>query len=313
MTKPDHKTRNFLFTINNYTKEDLTQLHTIGSLLDRHRYLCFGLEIAPETGTKHIQGYIQFKEAQRYTFLQNYFNLQRDGEMLRFHIEPANGTPQQNIDYCSKDGDFYHYGEPLSQGARTDLIAIKQEVSENPRNIKRIVEEYGNNYQQVRYAETLLPYYFKPRDLNYPPCVLWIFGPSGIGKTKVVYDNFTDVCSVSSYAWLGTDYLQNTCLLLDDFRMHDLEFHTLLKLTDRYPFTLEYKGGQIPLNSPYIIITSPNSIEATFASSTESLFQLQRRITQVNLGLVEDISSLNLKNIDEEYIHRPVNDKNDVW
>jgi hypothetical protein len=54
MDKKDLKTRNYLYTINNYTKKDLKKFIKLAESLEKHRYVCFGLEVAPTTGTKHI-------------------------------------------------------------------------------------------------------------------------------------------------------------------------------------------------------------------------------------------------------------------
>ena len=301
------KSRNYIFTINNYDESDLVRFQQLSASLEKHRYICYGLEIAPTTNTKHIQGYVQLLTAQRYTFLHNYFNFQRDGQTLKFHIDIANGTPEQNKKYCQKDGDFYEYGEPVTQGARTDLLEIKKCITANPKDIKSVIDEYGNSPQQIRYAEILQPYYLSPRDHNVAPKVYWIFGKSGIGKTSLVYKSFTDVCSVSSYDWLGTGYNQNECFLLDDFRKDNLSFETILKLTDRYPYTLYYKGGQIPFNSPFIVFTSPKSISETFRTSDEDLTQIKRRIKEINLDIIPDQVLIDLSNLDEKYIWTSVN------
>ncbi len=313
MTDNSFKTRNYIFTINNYSDGDLENFYKLAASLERHHYICFGLETAPTTGTKHIQGYVQLNDAQRITFLQNYFNFQRDGEVLKFHVEIANGTPEQNREYCKKDGDFYEFGQPTTRGMRTDLINIKKMIIDTPKNIKGVIDEYGNSPQQVRYAEMLRPYYLPHRDQNVPPRVFWIFGPSGIGKTSLVYKNFSDVCSVSNYDWLGTGYNQNECFLLDDFRRENLNFEDVLKLTDRYPFMLYFKGGQIPFNSPFIIFTSPKSINDSYRTTDEDLSQLHRRIKEINLGALNEQAGIDLKNLDEKYIWRGVNDYNRDW
>jgi hypothetical protein len=309
----DIKSRRYCYTIHNYTKKDLKRFHKLAESLEKHRYICYGLEVAPDTGTPHIQGYIELNSAQRLSYLHNYFNFTRNGEMLKFHIDIANGTAEQNRKYTSKENDFYEFGEPIKQGERNDLREIKEKIKENPKELKSVIDELGNNYQQLKYAESLPKYYLCNRNPNNPPTVYWIFGSSGVGKTKLVSDSFDDICYVSSYKWLGTDYNQNECFLLDDFREFDLPFNTILKITDRYPFTLEFKGSQIPLNSPYIIFTSPKSIEQTFLTTKEDLKQLHRRIVQINLDTADNIDDIDLKNLDKKYIYNLVKNDEDDW
>lgn len=308
----DIKTRRYCFTIHNYTEKDLKRFHKLAESLEKHRYICYGLEIAPDTKTPHIQGYVELDIAQRFTFLHKYFNFKKDGKVLKFHIEIANGSSDDNKKYSKKDGYFFEFGVPMTQGTRTDLKEIKQRIKEDPKKIKEVIDECGNNLQQIKFAQSLQPYYFQDRDPNNPPTVYWIFGPTGIGKTKLVYDTFDDVCSVSSYDWLGTGYNQNECFLLDDFREFSLPFEQILKLTDRYPYMLFFKGSQIPLNSPYIIFTSPHSIDHTFISVKEDLRQLKRRITEIDLESVENMEKIDLRNLDEMHIYKGAeNDRDD--
>ncbi|MFZ4500388.1 MAG: hypothetical protein ACOYMZ_02695 [Minisyncoccia bacterium] len=310
MSDTPNKSHRYCFTIHNYTKVELKNFHKLAEALEKHRYISYGLEIAPENKTPHIQGYVELKTAQRYSFLHNYFNFKRKKEVLKFHVEIANGTAEDNKKYNSKDGEFFEFGESTTQGTRTDLKVIKEAVKANPKNLKGTIDEHGNNYQQIKFAESLTKYYLENRDPSAPPIVYWIYGSPGIGKTRMIYRNFKDVCPVSSYNWLGTDYAQNECFLLDDFRRDDLPFNTVLKITDRYPFTLEFKGSQIPLNSPYIIFTSPKSIEETYHFSGEDIKQLHRRIIQIHITDESEAENIDLKNLDPKYIHKAVNDYN---
>lgn len=307
MKKDNIKSRNYCFTINNYRKADLKHFHKLAEGLSKHRYICFGLEEAPTTGTKHIQGYIQLKDAQRLTFLHQYFSFMKDGKVHKFHIEIANGTPAENKQYCQKQGAFFEFGEPVTQGARNDLSEIKEKVKSDPKNINAIVDEHGNNYQQIKYIQTLQPFYLPQRNPDTPPIVFWIFGPSGVGKSRLVYDTFStaNVCNVSSYRWPGNQYVQQDCLLFDDFRKGDMPFHTILKITDRFPFTLECKGGHIPLNSPFIIFTSPHSVDETFEASGEDLQQLKRRMIQIHLDSKERAGEIDLRNLDPKHHYNP--------
>jgi len=286
---------------------------TLAKSLEKHRYICFGLEVAPTTGTKHIQGYIQLNIAQRLTFLHTYFNVKREKKTLKFHVDIANGTPAQNKTYCEKDGDFHEFGEPMTQGNRTDMTEIKNSIKDNPKDLYKIIDEQGNNLQQVRFAQVLQAVYLPKRNPKEPPTVYWIFGKTGIGKTKLVSETFENICHVSSYKWLGTDYCQDECFLMDDFRPNNLDFETILKITDRYPFTVEFKGSQIPLNSPFIIFTSPKSINQTFINTEEDLKQLKRRLTEIDLNSVENITEIDLRNLDEKYIYKDVNDATDTF
>jgi len=287
------KNRNYVFTINNPTKKNIAQLDKLGASLADHSYIIYGIETAPTTGTVHIQGYIQLLQPRPFLWLQKYFNLKHRNKLIRFWHEPAIGSLSDNKKYTSKSGDFREFGTPKEQGKRTDLSEIKEKILLNPKDLNKIVANDIQNYQQLKFAENLQKYFFKNRDVAMAPRVYWIYGSSGIGKTKLVYDSFDSICSVSDYQWLGTGYQQQECYLLDDFRSGDISFNTLLKLTDRYPYQVFFKGGSMPFNSPYIVITTPKNIKDTFGimAETEELLQLYRRVMEIDLA-EQKISSI---------------------
>lgn len=306
MEKKQLKSRRLCFTIPNYTQEDLERFHKLAESLEKHCYICYGLETAG-TGLPHIQGYIELNTSQRYAYLQKYFDFKKDGELLKFHVETANGTAEENKEYTKKEGSFYEFGEPRKQGTRTDLSEIKEAVKTAPKDLPKIIDELAQNNQQLKFAENLQRYYLSHRDPAVPPKVYWIHGKTGVGKTLLVYRSFVDICSVSDSNWIGTGYSQNECLLFDDFREGNVPFEKLLQITDRYPCTIFFKGGSIPLNSPFIIFTSPESINNSFhwSHGSENLRQLNRRIIEIDLDLVEDVLAIDLRNYPSSAILPP--------
>lgn len=106
------RSRAWLFTINNYDDGDLPQYRPADQV-----YLCYQKEVAPSTGTPHLQGYVYYGNPVRMGTVKDHLGYQTA------HLEKANGTPQQNRTYCSKDGgrDFVEFGTLPSQGKRTDI------------------------------------------------------------------------------------------------------------------------------------------------------------------------------------------------
>ena len=78
--------------------------------IPKTRYGICGVEIAPETERIHWQMYI---------YLENGRSLESMIKDLNpRHVEVARGTPEQNIAYCKKDGNFAEWGTPPEQGYR---------------------------------------------------------------------------------------------------------------------------------------------------------------------------------------------------
>ena len=90
------RARAWRFTINNYREVPT-------ALPSNARYLCFGREVS-SAGTKHLQGYVVFKYAvkQPSRFFQNCGG---------GNFEVAKGSADENVEYCSKEGDFVQYGD----------------------------------------------------------------------------------------------------------------------------------------------------------------------------------------------------------
>lgn len=67
---------------------------------NKFKYLIMGSETCPKTKKKHIQGYIEFTNPRTIGGVKKFF------EEESMHLEPAKGTREHNITYCSKDNDF---------------------------------------------------------------------------------------------------------------------------------------------------------------------------------------------------------------
>lgn len=93
------KSRGWLFTINNYTDDDLFEAH---SLCEEGTYGIVGQEVG-EQGTPHLQCYVYFQHARHFDAVKS--------KLSRAHLEKALGTPRQNQAYCAKDGLFVEYGK----------------------------------------------------------------------------------------------------------------------------------------------------------------------------------------------------------
>ena len=102
-----------MFTINNYeglvTEEDRLALDA--------RYIVFQEEVAPTTGTPHLQGYIEFNKPVRMSHIHNVLH---DAS-----LQPAHGTPQQCKDYCTKEDTRVGGPSPrLRHGKAPEQIGI---------------------------------------------------------------------------------------------------------------------------------------------------------------------------------------------
>lgn len=256
-------------------------------------YVCWGVEECPETGRIHHQGYVEFNK--------NVSLGKTDRSFLKklcrsIHWEKRKGTAEQAIKYCEKDGKFTEIGErpDKQQGRRSDLEEVKDMVKQGL-PMKKIVEECSS-YQGIRMAEKLKEYIEVKR--NWPVEVIWYYGPTGCGKTKRAMEEAGDDCWISGKDlrwWQGYD--GNEHVVIDDFRGDFCKFHELLRILDRYPYTVEVKGGSRQLLAKKIWITCPIRPEDVYKNQ-EDVNQLLRRITRVeSLDPVDVIGDKLLKSL----------------
>ena len=83
-------------------------------------FAIIGLEIAPTTGHKHLQGFVNISGLKWLTIKK---------KLPKAHVERAKGTDADNDRYCSKDENvLYRAGDPSTQGKRNDLETIYSDI-----------------------------------------------------------------------------------------------------------------------------------------------------------------------------------------
>ncbi len=262
------KHRSYCLTINNWTPVQLNDLKQ-----EKYKYLLIGDEIAPTTGTPHLQVYISYPNPRSFNAIKCSYPTA--------HIEVANGTPEQNQKYCSKDKVLFEGGDLPAQGRRSDIEVCKDIVQST--NSMREVVNNATSIQGVRIAELWLKYNEPPR--AHKPYVVWISGESGIGKSRHAYELAGEesyTCMETGKWFEGYDGHEN--VIIDDIRKDFMKFAVFLRLLDRYAFRVECKGGSRQFLAKKIIITSIYRHEDLW-NTREDIYQLTRRIDEcIHLG-----------------------------
>ncbi len=234
------------------------------------RYFVVGNETCPSTKRKHFQGYISFKNAKTFKACKKWF------ELDKIHIEPAVAGDFKNKAYCEKENKFIEVGEPIKQGKRTDIDVAIDIVKETGsiREVLKVVK----NYQAVRHTELYMKY-CEEESIRLDLEVINIWGGSGKGKTRMVYEENTNVFRPLNYKW-WEGYDGHEVVLLDDIRKDFCKFHELLTLLDIYPYRVECKGGSRQLRAKKIYITTPIPLVDMwrYGRTDEDIYQLERRI-----------------------------------
>lgn len=278
--------RNFCWTWNNYPENHHQILLEFS---ERCVYVVYGREVG-DSGTPHLQGYAELKKQTRFSTIKKL--------LPKIWIGSRRGTQEQAISYCKEDGDFTEIGEPRKQGERSDLDEARTLAVEGG---MRAVSTTCN-YQQIRTAEKYLTYNEEPRDFK--PEVIWLYGPSGGGKSylarvicKADYSEDIYTKNDATKWWEGYD--GHECVIIDDFRDSWWSYTELLRILDPYECRLEFKGGYRQLRSKIIIITSIFPPTTMYAHArNEPIKQILRRIDQLayvenrTFSLVTDVTEV---------------------
>jgi len=116
---PASQSRNFVFTLNNYTQEEL-ELFAVDPPVAPVRYVIYGKEVAPSTGTPHLQGALCVSKVMTVT------GVKKLPLMKRAHVEMMRGRLEDSEKYCSKESALISVGSrPKSQKEKGDSEKLR--------------------------------------------------------------------------------------------------------------------------------------------------------------------------------------------
>lgn len=277
--------RRFVFTLNNYTEEELEAIKEFGR--DKCRWMICAKETGEEQMTQHLQGGCLL-------ISQTCFStLKKSKGFERAHLENMYGKPEDTLSYCTKqDKEPFIVGELPQQGKRNDLREAVEFIQEGHTLQELAKNDIDGGVVIVKYYKGLSIYRSLVREPRLqPPKVFWLYGKTGTGKTRTAmamadwYGDRTNDLWISSGTLRWFDgYDGQSVAIFDDFRpAHVPTFAFFLRLLDRYPVSVEIKGSFVFWTPKIIIITSPYSVDQSFPGGSlyesEDLAQLKRRIS----------------------------------
>ncbi len=271
--------RNWCFTINNPTMDPAALLERFSG--GNVKYGIFQTEY-PKGGTKHYQGYIELAHSIRFKTVEKLLG-------GHAHIERRLGSASQARDYCRKDEDRldgpYEHGvfTERKPGNRSDLHDAVAELAIH-RDLSTLADNRGATF--IRYHRGFAKYLEVTAGKRIrPPQVSLYFGPTGTGKTRKAYGDNTELFRKHPDTRWFDGLGEEDTVLLDDFNgaTSKMSLNYILQLLDRYPFTVEVKGGHKNLLATNIIVTTNNHPYTWYDYSTreENYRALARRFHRV--------------------------------
>ncbi len=273
--KVTSQTKSWCFTTNNYAPTEPTS--TIERLRESALLAVIGKEIAPGTGTPHLQGYVQFKQRKRFSQVKAILP-------TGSHIEPAKGSPKQNLDYCSKSGDYVTIGS-FPTGKHTSLHLVCEKLKSGT-PLSEIARDDSETYvRHHRGLEKLAQVLGESTVRDYKTHCAVFIGPTGVGKSRLAAERCR---SEPTYYkprgkwWDG--YSGQSNVIIDDFYGW-IEFDEMLRILDRYPHRVPVKGGftQFLAKSVYITSNKPVTQWYSFPSYLTQIHALLRRIDEIKV------------------------------
>lgn len=281
----------FVFTLNNWTEEEYSLLTEDFAL--QTKWLVVAKETAPGTGTPHLQGACVLGSQMTWS------RLKAVPCFARAHLEVMRGKPEDSAAYCSKEDEapFVHGNMP-TPGKRNDLRLATDRILKEGTTVRDLAKDPEAATVVVKFFKglTVLRSLSLP-DREGPPIVIWLHGATGTGKTRCAYESGAAMARALGRdrddIWISSGGLRwfdgydgQTVAIFDDFRAkHVTSFAFLLRLLDRYPVNVEFKGGSARWIPRVIFITCPSSPDDCFATRKEhvpeDIRQLERRISRV--------------------------------
>uniref|UniRef100_UPI004048D2CF hypothetical protein n=1 Tax=Rheinheimera sp. TaxID=1869214 RepID=UPI004048D2CF len=233
---------NFTFTQNNYVDTDMVDKIPC-------KYIVYGKEKG-ESGTPHLQGAITFASQKTLSSVIK--------KLPGCHVEIARNIFHA-VEYCKKEGDVTERGTPpvskKEQGVKGK--AYYQNILDLARadQIDQIDPEAQLRFRSAIRGER--DEASKKRKLeDTEEQHLWYFGPSGSGKSRKAREEHPEAYLKMCNKWWD-GYNEEETVLIEDFdKKHEILCHHLKIWGDRYPHLAEYKGGSKKIRPNKLIVTS---------------------------------------------------------
>lgn len=244
-----------------FTLQSIPESFELGRFLQDEasiKFCCGQQEVCPTTGRRHFQGYICFKNPRTFEGCRRFFG-------GNTHLEPAHGTEEQCVAYCSKEatripGTYVEIGERgPGQGKRNDLLSIKELIDADAPETELWEQHFSSmvrNHRGIeRYRSTRAP------DRERKTEFVVIFGEPGCGKSykarELIRERGFNCFALNTFEkdiWFD-GFRSGDAVLVDDYR-GGLSPSLLLSLTDEGPLSVKYKGGMHKFNAPLLVLTS---------------------------------------------------------
>jgi len=282
-----------IFTLNNYTEDEVNAIKAWDCVV----YLVFGKETGEKCGTPHLQGYVQWKNSRKFSVLKKL------NKRISWRVSTA--APVTAAMYCKKgsqsktewnvygyegpnfgkDADVFEIGEMKKQGARNDLLLIKNKILSGETTVPQILESDPIFFHQYGRTLNALEDLHNKHNFRTEMCTIdWFCGSTGIGKSHALFENYNPN---TMYKWnlheeFQCGYQGEKIVLINEFA-GQIPFRLLLEMADKWPMTVKRKGrAPCQFLATKILIAGPKPPWECYTNSldvnhSDNMNQLKRR------------------------------------
>lgn len=268
------RSRGWIFTLNNYSRDECEELRAV-----KCRCMKAGFEIAPTTGTPHVQGAVYWDNAVSMAQAKK-----RLGDRVWLKQMRGNWDDQ---DYCLKDGEILRDdGEPPAQGKWGDLGRFREEIAAGIDEVDSYEQFPMVMARYPRFRGGYLAALAKRKGSEFRNIKTRIFwGPGGTNKTKSAMcdtegnykKDMYKVANTKGLKWFD-GYQGESILVIDEFDGDICTFNRWKQLLDGHRLDVEVKGGMMTACWTEVFITSNKAPETWWGPDIIELPEFKRRV-----------------------------------
>jgi len=306
----NRQSRKYILTINNPEDNNFKQDKIKDILKDNFKsliYYCMSDEIGGTTKTYHTHIFMQFSSPVRFNQIKRYFPTA--------HIENSRGTSFENRDYIFKKGKWKNSDKSETNlpdthfelgtipdekpGRRTDLKELYQAIKDGLSNsdILEAFPHYMTRISDIDRTRKVI-YEEKYRKIFREVKTTYIYGPTGIGKTRSIMETFgyENVFRVTDYKHPFDSYNLENVILFDEYNSN-FRIQNMLYYLDGYPLEISARYSNKVAGFTKVFILSNLSLKQQYVD-------IQQKSSNLWKAFMRRINGIYLLNSEGFYPYR---------